>query len=119
MIRAGKLRHRVKLQRPTVTIATDGTGAAGEGFATVREAWASIESLAGREGLTDRKVVAESSHEIRMREQPDLDETWQIVFKASVYRIVEVRRPAMRQIETIVYVAETKDRDQAVEAARA
>lgn len=76
---AGPLRHRVRLQEPVVQVdalsgepvITDWTD---RGYA-----WASIESLSGREWLLSAEFRAGVATRIRMRWRDDITEQWRVI----------------------------------------
>lgn len=64
-MRAGRLRHRVHLQRRVDGF--DGHGQPSASWVTHMTTWASVEPLAGRELLAAMEAGAKVSHRIRLR----------------------------------------------------
>lgn len=69
-MQAGKLRHRVELQR--ASIAPDSHGDQVKTWSTLAEAWASIEQLSGREFLQASQVASDVTVRIRIRGRSDI-----------------------------------------------
>jgi len=64
-LRAGELRHRVEIQEAKVSI--DAHRARTRTWATAATVWASVEPLAGREGLIAKQVDARLTHRVVIR----------------------------------------------------
>lgn len=69
-MKAGRLRHRVTLQRGTVTANSHGDQV--RAYTDLRTVWADVEALGGREFLAAEHVQAEVTSRITMRAQPDI-----------------------------------------------
>jgi SPP1 family predicted phage head-tail adaptor len=67
---AGRLRHRVELQR--VSVALDSHGDSVETWATLAEVWASIEPLSGREFLQASSTTSDVTVRIIVRGRSDI-----------------------------------------------
>ena len=67
-MKAGRLRHRLRLERPTVS--TDTFGAVVKTWAPVLEVSAAIDSVTGREFLAADRELAGVSWRITIRETP-------------------------------------------------
>lgn len=65
-MQAGKLRHRVQIERAT-TGAQDATGSVSLAWASLGAFWAEIRPLAGRELYAAQQVQADLTHSIRLR----------------------------------------------------
>ena len=76
-MRIGELRHRVKLQAPTVT--RGAAGGAVKSFATDSTVWASINTLSGREYLAIGQTQNESTLKIVIRYHATIKDTWRLV----------------------------------------
>lgn len=85
-MKAGKLRHRVTVQRRDMT-QDSMTGAMVEGWADVATVWASVEPLSVREFIASHATQGELSARIVMRYRSDIDETMRIKFRERVYNI--------------------------------
>ena len=70
---AGKLRHRVELQRVSTTL--DSHGDKTEAWTTLAEVWASIEPLSGREFLMASQTMSDVTVRIKVRGRPDISLT--------------------------------------------
>ncbi len=90
-MRAGKLPHRILVQKPTLT-----QGASGEEL----NAWADFATLSaeviplrGTEAVNANQMLAGLDTKIRIRWSPNNDlitEKWRIVFESIVYEITNV-----------------------------
>ncbi|MEY4402188.1 MAG: hypothetical protein RIR91_223 [Verrucomicrobiota bacterium] len=69
-MKAGRLRHRVTLQRGTVTANSHGDQV--RSYVDLRTVWADVEALGGREFLAAEHVQAEVTSRITLRAQPDI-----------------------------------------------
>lgn len=67
---AGRLRHRVELQRVAVT--TDSHGDQVKTWSTLDTVWAEKIELTGRERNIGAVILADVTHEFRIRARPDL-----------------------------------------------
>jgi SPP1 family predicted phage head-tail adaptor len=84
-MRAGLLRHRVILQRATMTRDEAGQEIADwQPYATV---WAEAEPLRGRELLAAQQAQAEVTTRFRIRYRPDVLPTDRVVWDGAVYAI--------------------------------
>ena len=96
-MQAGKLRHRVIVQQPTISRNSLGEEIPSWGtFATV---WASIEPLSGREYTTLRAELAQVTTRIRMRYLAGLTSKMRILHGTTVYEIVPQQDMEMRHRE--------------------
>lgn len=89
MIRAGELRHRVRIERPVDTPDAV-TGQAVRDWPLEATVWAAIRPLSAREILARDQVQAEVTHHIVMRYRA-LSSAWRIVFEGRVFEIAAVR----------------------------
>ncbi len=64
-MRAGRLRHRVRVERDTS--AQDGFGAPSVSWSSLGTRWASVEDLAGRELIEARQVESRATVRVTMR----------------------------------------------------
>lgn len=98
MIRAGRLRQRVLLQKPTT--APDGMGQV-RGWDDVGWTWAAVEPTRGRELLGSatgsQKIVNEMTALVVMRYRSDIDPSWRLVHNGVPYGIVSVESPLSRK----------------------
>lgn len=82
---AGKLRHRVSLQRQQLT-QNAATGEMTTTWVVVAEAWASIEPLSARELLAAQAMQSQVTARIVMRKR-EIDASWRIVSGTKRYNI--------------------------------
>ncbi len=92
-MRAGELRHRVKLQR--MQEVRDSFGEARRTWYDMSEVWAAVEPLGGRELLQARQVDATLTTRIVLRWRGDVDELTRVVWVDTggvehVYNVVSV-----------------------------
>lgn len=106
-MQAGRLRHRVTLNRVTVTRDAFGDVQATLTLTPVATVWASVEALSGREYFLAQQEGAEVSTRIRMRQQEGIAVTPETVITwtdpagtAHVYDVEEVQADAtgLRQL---------------------
>lgn len=76
-MQAGRLRHRVTLQRRADTQSTSGEVV--PGYEDILTVWASIEPLSGREMFAAQQVQSEVNTRIRIRWRPEIDSTVRVV----------------------------------------
>ena len=92
MIDAGKLRHRVALQRyaggaDSYGDPLYGTGASWETVATV---WAAIDPVSGREFYAAEQAQSAVTHKIRLQYYPGVSAAWRVALGRRVFRIQSV-----------------------------
>lgn len=80
---AGRLRHRVRLERPVQT-QDPNTGDVITSWQLVREVWAGIEPLSVREFLQASAMQSVVAGKLVIRAAPDLSPTWRVVHKGQV-----------------------------------
>lgn len=86
---AGRLRHRVRIERPTYTQDRD-TGEMVKGWELVPGAEgvpAAIEPLSVREFMAAQQVQSEVSARIVIRRRPGIDATMRLVHRGKIYNI--------------------------------
>lgn len=79
-MRAGRLRHRVDLERPSPT--TNDYGEPETGWEFVARSWAAIEPLRGNERMQAMYIQAEANIRIILRwstDVQDVDPSWRVV----------------------------------------
>lgn len=100
-MRAGKLRHRITIQRKSLT--TDDYGGPVESWADVAaNIPASIEPLSGRELVNAQAVNAEITTKITMRYLAGVTTADRITFEGKNYNLQSVADPEMRHRELII-----------------
>lgn len=83
---AGKLRHRISLQRNEFT-QDPVTGAIQEGWTEYAKVWASVEPLSARDLIAAQGVQSKVTARIVIRYRTDIDPAHRIVHRGTVYRI--------------------------------
>ena len=106
-MRAGKLRHRVSVERDTPT--TDSDGHETPVWAEVAPAWASIEPAEGREFLAGAAVVGRQPVDIEMRYDSRFaamaPDKWRIVHSGVTYDLISVVNVAQRNVKFAILAA--------------
>lgn len=85
MIRSGKYRHRVQLQKPVYT--QDATGHADPSFKSVASVWCEVGPMAGREVFVSEQQRALGASLIKMRYRSDITAEWRIIHGSTTYEI--------------------------------
>ncbi|WP_292935514.1 phage head closure protein [Noviherbaspirillum sp.] len=105
-MRAGKLRHKVTVERVTITQDPD--------YGSVIETWtpvgtfpASVEPINGREYFTAHLALSEVTTRIRMRYQAGLSVLDRITHGGTVYNVQSVINPDMRNEELVLMCKST------------
>lgn len=97
MMRSGKLRHRITIQRP---IETQGpTGEMAVVWSDFADVAASVEPLRGREFWAAKEMQAQVSTRIRIRYLEGVTPKMQVLFGTRSYLIESVINPEFRNIE--------------------
>ena len=94
MMRIGKLRHRVELQRQAEN--RDGYGQPIRSWATFATVWGSVEPLQGRELEHAKQITAETSHKITIRYQDSLNVENRVVYGDRIFDIEAILNPHER-----------------------
>lgn len=90
---AGKLRHRVSLQRFDTVEDSDGdvqnpvTGEITRAWTEVAEVWAAIEPMSVREFIASGAGQSQVSARITIRQRSDINASWRIVHGSRVYNV--------------------------------
>jgi len=104
-MQGGKLRHRLTLQAPVVTQASDGGQVVT--WQDVEQVWAQIEPLSMREMVLAQQVQSRVTHKIRLRYQATLPPTYQLVSTSGrVFALASVRTIDERNRVTEVMAVE-------------
>lgn len=100
-MRAGKLRHRVTIQKNTPTRDTD--GAEIDSWSNVATVWGAVEYLSGNERYVDfgAQDSATANVRITIRYRASLDPSMRVTWKGTAFDILEARPDPTfaRQIE--------------------
>lgn len=82
----GKLRHRVRIERPATTQDPD-TGEMVAGWETVATVWASVEPLSAREFIAAQAGQSEVTARVMMRHRDGITADMRLVHRGQVYNI--------------------------------
>lgn len=98
MIAAGKLRHRIRLEKPTGRTTNDYGERLPEGTAyeAVRTVWGNVEALRVREYFAAQENNNETSYRVTLRHQADIQPGWRLVWL--IYggeRVLELTGPPL------------------------
>ena len=85
----GKMRHKVKLQKPTST--RDAGGGVSQTYTTLKELWARIRPVSGSEKYRQGKVQESVTHEIIIRYRDDLGTDYRIHYESRNFNIKVAR----------------------------
>lgn len=104
-MKAGKLRHRVTIQRVTETL--DSFGQPTLTWAKLHDRWAAVEPLSGRELFNAQKVSPDVTHQITLRYLDGLTSKDRIIHDSRTLEILEPPRTTDdRKIDHIVLCRE-------------
>jgi SPP1 family predicted phage head-tail adaptor len=106
-MQAGKLRHRVILQTPTIT--ANSYGEPIETFVNTATIWASVEPLSGRDYFKSMKDNAEITHKVTIRYRSDIKPTLRFLFGTRVFDILYFTLPDNRNISVECWCREVID----------
>lgn len=108
MTRAGRLRHRLKLQEDQGT--QDATGHVVASWVTIGEYWGAVEPLQGRELIDAQQIQEQWNTRIVVRYHKDFTPEKRVVHAAKdrtrTYDIKSVLNPSERNMELQLYCTE-------------
>jgi len=84
----GEMRHRITIQR--VTISTNENGYEVETPEVIKEVWAKVSNLHGKEFFEAKAVQAENTVKFTIRYISGLDQSMQILFQGQTYSITTI-----------------------------
>lgn len=84
MVRSGKLRHRVTIEKPGYT-QDPNTGEQIPGWELVGNVWADVSPLSAREFIAAQATQSEISARITIRYRPDLSADMRILHRGRIY----------------------------------
>lgn len=93
-MKIGELRHRVILQRKTVT--EDELKQQTESWTDIATVWASIEPLSGREYFAAKQVNSEISAKITIRYRKGINSAMRVLFGGRIFEVQSVTNPEER-----------------------
>lgn len=106
-MQAGKLRHRVTIQRLVTGSPTQNAGGEPDAsWADVATVYASIEPLRGRELLVAQQINSEVTGTIRVRYRAGLTSADRIKFGTRYYDVLGITNPEERNRELLLQVRE-------------
>jgi SPP1 family predicted phage head-tail adaptor len=99
-MRAGRLRHRITLQRLVAgSPQQKPSGEPDVAWADYLSVWASVEPVTGREPFLAQAHLSEVTTKIRMRYRSGLDAAMRVVFGQGIYNIHAILNFEERNIE--------------------
>jgi SPP1 family predicted phage head-tail adaptor len=104
MVRIGRMRHRITIQRRAITF--NDLGEPVETWSDWKRIWASVEPLSGREYFSSAQAQAEVTHRIRMRRADGFTTTDRIVFNDRVFEVDSIQNIGERNKELVVMAVE-------------
>lgn len=105
-IQAGKLRHRVTINKPILGGTPDAYNAQAQSQQLVGTFWASVEPISGREIEVAKTYAATVSHKIQMRYVPGILTTYQLLFNGRTFNINAVLNAEERNRMLTLFVTE-------------
>lgn len=85
-MQAGKLRHRITLQKPVKTQSPT-TGAVINAWADVANLWADVVDLSARDFVAAQATQSEVTSRITVRYRDDITDKHRILFRGRIYNI--------------------------------
>lgn len=111
MMRAGRLRHRIDIERRELSAANAYGERTQEWQTYVTSIPADIRSLVGRELIAARQVVEHVSHIVSIRYGSNvegLDSTCRVKFGSRTFSISHVANVEERNVEVLLYCEESR-----------
>lgn len=85
---AGKLKHRIQIQRSTPT--TNPLGESIESWSPLVTVWAYVKAMSGRELISAKQIHAQATHRVDLRFLEGLDSTDRFVFEGRTFNFLFV-----------------------------
>jgi SPP1 family predicted phage head-tail adaptor len=104
-IRAGELRHRVTIEKDTLSAPT-GTGQRDKIYSEFAKVWADVKSLSGRELEQARNITATVTHTLHIRYLKDILLTYRVKWGDRILQINAAIDPENRRRELFLYCTE-------------
>jgi len=95
-MRAGRLRHRVTLQK--LSLYQDTTGAKINRYTNVITVWAEINPFKGKEFFDSHKEIGEITHKIIIRYYEGINRDWRIKFGNRTFNVLSVINTGERNL---------------------
>ena len=99
-IAAGKLRHKVVIQRPDLA-QNPTTGEMEQSWVELDRVWASVEPASVREFIGSSAEQSEVKGKVIIRRRPDVDATMRIQYRGLTYQILGVLTDPVSGLEYI------------------
>lgn len=99
-IAAGKLRHKIVIQRPDVA-QNPTTGEMEQSWVELASVWASVEPASVREFIGSSAEQSEVKGKVIIRRRPDVDATMRIQYRGLTYQILGVLTDPVSGLEYI------------------
>lgn len=93
MLASGQLKKRIELQEPTN--ADDGLGGSTVTWTTKITVWAAIWDVQANERIQAMQRTATTSHQVRIRYDPDIKTSWRIKWGTKYFSIDGIINPNM------------------------
>lgn len=103
-MRAGQLRHRIRLQRQQ--LGDDLAGGDDMSFVEVDVVDARVETAGGREFWEAKRLTPELTHEVEIRYRSDVKAGMRFIYEDAVLRIHAARDPEGRRIRLLCFCTE-------------
>lgn len=105
-MRAGRLRHKITIQRP---VQTGGTWGAARTWETFKKVWGGIEPVSAKEKERAEHFSSEVTGTITIRWIAGIDPSMRVTWEGRIFRIVGVVDQDYRHRELQLYVVEGSD----------
>ncbi len=108
MLASGRLNRLLTLQRPDTSGGKDAYAQDVEAWADVKQVWAEVRALSGREAEAARQLRAEVTHQITIRHDPAALPlaTWRFVYGSRVFNVAWVDNVGEANVEVRCQVVE-------------
>lgn len=109
IIRIGRLRHRVELQRKTPQLDSLGRQSrAADNWTTTDKVWAEVLELSGKQAELAKQQAADASYSVTIRYRAGLDTTMRLLFRDRVLEIKAVLDSAGDQRQLVLLCGEER-----------
>jgi SPP1 family predicted phage head-tail adaptor len=105
VMRAGLLRHRLRIEEAVDVTSTSGDGQPTKAWNVLGTVWGSVEPLSGRELFTAQQVSARTTHKITIRAR-SISPKHRLVYGQRVFHLTSVANKSERDISVEVMAEE-------------
>lgn len=105
-MRAGRLRHRIRLKRQEKV--ADGGGGHSLEWVDVATVWARVAPLSGNAKYAAQQTTAETTHEVEIRYRRGVDERMRVLHRDRPFKITAILNPEEKNERLLLLCAETK-----------